>query len=238
MVRPLFLSLHGYSAFQDFHVFLVGDVTSTHGAEVRGLKLTIDEAASVLLEEAGQMDEGEFRGTGNERKHALAEETSTEGDAIETANEPSLRCVVRRLPHFNAGSKALSVEFGIGTDDVRSQPCSIFGVTILGSSTTTDNPFEILVDGNGILPFVDELLHGMADVDFIGKDDEALQGTIPQRLVTILEGIPWEEPVAVSQQQTVHRQVATDSYQPIVLAMMRVGKPKLIIQLINRHPSH
>ena len=199
MVRPLFLSLHGYSAFQDFHVFLVGNVASTHGAEMRGLKLTVDEPASVLLEEAGQMDKGEFGGAGNERKHALAEETSTEGDAIETANEPSFRCAVRWLPNFNTGSKALSVEFGIGADDVRSQPGSIFGVAVLGRSTATDNPFEVAVDGNGILLFFDELLHGMADVDFVGKDDEALQGTIPQRLIAILEGIPWEEPVAVSQ---------------------------------------
>lgn len=236
MVRPLFLSLHGYSAFQDFHVFLVGDMTSTHGAEMRGLELTVNKAASVLLEKTGKIDEGEFGGAGNEREHALAEETSTEGDAIETANEPSFRCTVRWLPNFNAGSKALSVEFGIGTDDVRSQPRSVFGVAVLGCSTAMDNPLEILVDGNGILPFFDELLHGMADVDFVGKDDKTLQGTIPQRLVAILEGIPWEEPVAVSQQQTVHRQVATDSYQPIVLALMRVWKPKLIIQLINRHP--
>ena len=177
MVRPLFLSLHGYSAFQDFHVFLVGDVASTHGAKVRGLKLTVDKAASVLLEETGKIDEGEFRGAGDEREHALAEETSTEGDAIETANESSLRCVVRRLPHFNAGSKALSVEFGIGTDDVRSQPRSVFGVTVLGCSTAMDNPFEVAVDGNGILLFFDELLHGMTDVDFVRKDDKALQGT-------------------------------------------------------------
>ena len=202
---------------------------------MRGLELTVDEAASVLLEKAGQIDEGEFGGAGNERKHALAEETSTEGDAIETTNELSLRCAVRWLPNFNAGSKALSVKFGIGTDDVRSQPGTVFSVAVLGCSTAMDNPFEILVDGNGILSFVDELLHGMADVDFVGKDDKTLQGTIPQRLVAMVEGIPWEEPVAVSQQQTVHRQVATDSYQPIVLAMMRVWKPKLIIQLINRH---
>lgn len=236
MVRPLFLSLHGYSAFQDFHVFLVGDVTSTHGAEMRGLELTVNKAAPVLLEKTGKIDEGEFGGAGNEREHALAEETSTEGDAIETANEPSFRCAVRWLPNFNAGSKALSVEFGIGTDDVRSQPRSVFGVAVLGCSTAMDNPLEILVDSNGILPFVDELLHGMADVDFVGKDDKTLQGTIPQRLVAMVEGIPWEEPIAVSQQQTVHREVATDSYQPIVLALMRVWKPKLIIQLINRHP--
>ena len=199
MVRPLFLSLHGYSAFQDFHVFLVGNVASTHGAEMRGLKLTVDEAASVLLEEAGQMDKGEFGGAGNERKHALAEETSTEGDAIETANESSFRCVVRRLPYLDTGRKALTVELGIGADDVRSQPGSIFGVAVLGRSTATDNPFEVAVDGNGILPFFDELLHGMTDVDLVGKDDEALQGTIPQRLVAMVEGIPWEEPVAVSQ---------------------------------------
>ena len=166
---------------------------------MRGLELTVNKAASVLLEETGKIDEGEFRGAGDEREHALAEETSTEGDAIETANEPSFRCTVRWLPNFNAGSKALSVELGIGADDVRSQPGSIFGVAVLGCSTAMDNPFEIVVDGNGILPFVDELLHGMADVDFVGKDDEALQGTIPQRLIAILEGIPWEEPVAVSQ---------------------------------------
>ena len=203
---------------------------------MRGLELTVNKAASVLLEKTGKIDEGEFGGAGNEREHALAEETSTEGDAIETANEPSFRCTVRWLPNFNAGSKALSVEFGIGTDDVRSQPRSVFGVAVLGCSTAMDNPLEILVDGNGILSFVDELLHGMADVDFVGKDDKTLQGTIPQRLVAMVEGIPWKEPIAVSQQQTVHRQVATDSYQPIVLALMRVWKPKLIIQLINRHP--
>jgi len=203
---------------------------------MRGLELTVNKAASVLLEKTGKIDEGEFGGAGNEREHALAEETSTEGDAIETANEPSFRCAVRWLPNFNAGSKALSVEFGIGTDDVRSQPRSVFGVAVLGCSTAMDNPFEILVDGNGILSFVDELLHGMADVDFVGKDDKTLQGTIPQRLVAMVEGIPWKEPVAISQQQTVHREVATDSYQPIVLALMRVWKPKLIIQLINRHP--
>ena len=203
---------------------------------MRGLKLTVNKAASVLLEKTGKIDEGEFGGAGNEREHALAKETSTEGDAIETANEPFIRCTVRRLPYLDTGSKTLSVEFGIGSDDVRSQPRSIFGVAVLGCSTAMDNPLEILVDGNGILSFVDELLHGMADVDFVGKDDKTLQGTIPQRLVAMVEGIPWEEPVAVSQQQTVHREVATDSYQPIVLALMRVWKPKLIIQLINRHP--
>ncbi len=174
-------------------------MTSTHGAEMRGLELTVNKAASVLLKKTGKIDEGEFGGAGNEREHALAEETSTEGDAIETANEPSFRCTVRWLPNFNTGSKALSVEFGIGTDDVRSQPRSVFGVAVLGRSTATDNPFEVAVDGNGILPFFDELLHGMTDVDLVGKDDEALQGTIPQRLIAILEGIPWEEPVAVSQ---------------------------------------
>lgn len=166
---------------------------------MRGLELTVNKAASVLLEKTGKIDEGEFGGAGNEREHALAEETSTEDDAIETANEPSFRCIVRWLPNFNTGSKALSVEFGIGTDDVRSQPRSVFGVAVLGRSTATDNPFEVAVDGNGILPFFDELLHGMTDVDLVGKDDEALQGTIPQRLIAILEGIPWEEPVAVSQ---------------------------------------
>ena len=199
MVRPLFLSLHGYSAFQDFHVFLVGDVTSTHGAEVWGLKLAVNESASVLLKETSKMDKGEFGGAGNERKHALSKETSAKSDAIETANEPSIRCIVRRLPHLNTGSEALSVEFGIGTDDVRSEPRSIFGVAVLGCSTATDNPFEVVIDGNGILVFVDELLHGMTDMDFVGKDDKTLQGTIPQRLVAIAEGIPWEEPVAVSQ---------------------------------------
>ena len=63
---------------------------------MRGLELTVDEAASVLLEEAGQMDKGEFGGAGNEREHALAEETSTEGDAIETANEPSSTVAIPR----------------------------------------------------------------------------------------------------------------------------------------------
>ena len=203
---------------------------------MRGLELTVNKAASVLLEKTGKIDEGEFGGAGNEREHALAKEASTKGDAIETTNKPSVRYIVRRLPHLDAGSKALSVEFGIGTDDVWSQPRSVFGVAVLGCSTAMDNPFEVAVDGNGILPFFDELLHGMTDVDLVGKDDKTLQGTIPQRLVAMVEGIPWEEPIAVSQQQTVHRQVATDSYQTIVLAMMRVGKPKLIIQLINRHP--
>ena len=41
-------------------VFVVGDVAGTHGTEVWGLKLTVDETASVLLEEAGKVDESEF----------------------------------------------------------------------------------------------------------------------------------------------------------------------------------
>ena len=98
MVRPLFLSLHGYSAFQDFHVFLVGDMASTHGAEMRGLELTVNKAASVLLEKTGKIDEGEFGGAGNEREHALAEETSTEGDAIETV--PMYRPMAAKLQYW------------------------------------------------------------------------------------------------------------------------------------------
>ena len=64
---------------------------------------------------------------------------------------------------------------------------------------------------------------------FVGEDDIPVKWTIPVRLTLHLEGEPGEEAVAVGQQQTVNRQVATYCHQPVLFAKMRIREPQFII---------
>ena len=66
------------------------------------------------------------------------------------------------------------MEFSVSLDDVGSQPCAFLFIAVLSSGTATYHTVEILVDGELIAVLVDQLLHGVADVDLFGKDDETL----------------------------------------------------------------
>ena len=165
----------------DADVFFVGDETATHAAKMGRFQLTINELASEGVEETGEVDEGEFRGVGLKREHALAKEGGSEVDAIEASHQTrgSVGGVGVVFPHLDTGGKALAVEFGIGADDVGPQPGSFFLVAVLGCGAAADDAIEVAIDGGFILTAADELAHGVADVDLLGKDDEALQGTEP-----------------------------------------------------------
>lgn len=205
-------------------IFLVRNVTATHSTKVRRFELTVDHKPSKHLEQTREMDEGQFRGAGHQREHALAKECPTQINAIETTYE---RVVF--IPYFNTRCKTLTMEFSIGLDDIGAQPGTIFFITILGCGTTSDDTIEVLVDGKLILMLFYQLLHGVTDVNLLGEDDEALQGTIPEGLLAIAEREPREETVGIGQQQTVDGEVATYSNQAIFFAQMRVRKPESFV---------
>ena len=101
--------------------------------------------------------------------------------------------------------------------------------------TAADHRLEVLIDGEQVAVLVDELLHGVADMYLAGKDDKTLQRTIPHWLFLMFEREPGEEPVGISQQQTVDTQVAANGHQPVVLALIRIREPKVIIELKNHN---
>ena len=117
----------------------------------------------------------------------------------------------------------------IGLDDVGTKPGAFFLIAILGGSTTAYYAVEILIDGRLQRLLTKQLLHGVADMNLAGKDDEALHGTEPQGLVFMAIGVPREKTVGIGQQQTINREVAADGYQSVILAQMRVGKPKVVV---------
>ena len=208
-------------------VFVIGDITATHGTKMGRFKLTVDHEAPEDIEHPGQMDKGQFRGAGNQRKHAFTKETSTQVDTIKATYEAI--AILMFLPHFNTRRKPLPMEFGIGPDDVRTEPGAILDVAVLGSGASVDNALEILVEGANITILVNELLHRMADMNLLRKDNETLQGTIPIRLIAMTEREPGEETIRISQQQTIDGEVATHSYQSVVLAQMRIREPQSIV---------
>ena len=121
------------------------------------------------------------------------------------------------------------MQFGVGFDNIRTEPCPLFLIAVLSSGAPSYHPLEIPIDGGCVTVLVDELLHGVTDMNLIRKDDEALQRTIPQRLFLSSEREPREVSVRVGQQQTVNGEVATHSHQSVFLSLVRVRKPQVII---------
>lgn len=208
-------------------VFVVRDITATHGTEMGRFKLAVDHEASEDIEHTGQMDEGKFRGTGNQREHTLSEEAPAKVDTIEAAYQAVAFFLF--LPHLDTRRKALTMEFGIGLDNVGPEPGAILRIAVLGSGTTLDDTIEILIDGDGIAILLDELLHGVADMDLLGENHETLQGTIPIGFIAVAEREPREETIGIGQQQTVDGEVATHSRQTIVLTIVRIREPEFIV---------
>ena len=69
----------------------------------------------------------------------------------------------------------------------------------------------------------------MADMNLFWKNDKTLAGTAPYRFLRMAESIPWKDAVAISQQQTVDAQVATDRKRPVVIGQTRIGEPEFLI---------
>ena len=208
-------------------VLVVGDIAANHAAEMGRLELTVDHEAAEGLEHTGQMDKGQLGGTGHQREHALAKETPAEVDARKTTHKPiAIRLF---LPHLDTCGKALMMEFSIGLDDIRTKPGALFRIAVLGGSTPTDDTIEILIKGEQVAVLFDELLHGRADMDLVGEDDETLQGTIPQGFLAMTEREPGEKAIGIGQQQTIDGEVASHSHQSVVFAQLGIRKPKFIV---------
>ena len=188
------------------------------------MKLAVDNRTASFLHCTGQVDEGQLRGTGHEREHAFAEEGAPDVDTVEAADQPLV------LPHLDAGGEALAVELGVGGNHVGAEP----GTVLLDAqpAAVADDAPEVLVDAQAVLALVHQRAHGVADVNLVGEDDEALHGTVPDGVVAA-EGVPWEYAVAVGQQQAVDAQVSTHGYQPVFFTKMGIGKPQSFIELYH-----
>lgn len=184
------------------------------------MKLAVDNRTASFLHCTGQVDECQLRGTGHEREHALAEEGTTDVDTVEAADQPLV------LPYLDAGGEALAVEFGVGGNHVGAEPGTVL-VDAQAAAVADDAP-EVLVDAQAVLALVHQRAHGVADVNLVGEDDEALHGTVPCGNVGA-ERKPGEDAVAISQQQAVDAQVAADSYATVIVAKVRVRKPQFIV---------
>ena len=216
----------------EFQVFIIVDVAAAHGLEVGCLELAIDEGVAELLHQAGTHDEGNLRGTGDEREHAFAKEAAAQGDAVESAHE---RIV---LPYLDTRRKALVVQSGVGFLHLGTEPGAQAFLT--QRAALVDDLLEVGIDGDAQFPSLDlvELLaHGVGDVDLVGEDDEALhrappldvglaRGGIDEFLAGVLgtEGIPWEDAPAIRQQQTLGAQIAAHGKKSIGFAVLRVGE--------------
>ena len=188
------------------------------------MKLAVDNRTASFLHCTGQVDESQLRGTGHEREHALAEEGAPDVDTVEAADQPLA------LPHLDAGGEALAVELGVGGNHVGAEPGTVF-IDAQPAAVADDAP-EVLVDAQAVLALVHQRAHGVADVNLVGEDDEALHGTVPDGVVAA-EGVPGEDAVAVGQQQAVDAQVAADGYAAVSIAEARVGEPQVVIQFVN-----
>jgi hypothetical protein len=65
----------------------------------------------------------------------------------------------------------------------------------------------------------------VAYVYLFWENDKTVHWTIPVGLVIQLIGIPWEDSVAICQEQTVDREVTTYGKESVGLAIFGVGKP-------------
>ena len=184
------------------------------------MKLAVNQLAASFLHGLSQVNQCQFRGVGFQRAHALAEEGQSDGDSVQATYK------LLAVPHFDADGKALTVQFLVGLDHLWPQP----GIFLVDAQLATrlNHAVEVLVDADSIAAFVHQRLHGVADVNLVGKDDKALHGTEPFN-ACMAKRVIREDAVAVGQQQTVYAQVATNGNTPIVVAPVGVWEPEFIV---------
>ncbi|CUP03076.1 Uncharacterised protein [Segatella copri] len=117
-------------------------------------------------------------------------------------------------------------------DDVLAQPCAIFPIPSVGLAASPYHTIEIFVDSYAVSVLSHQGTHGMTDVDFIRKDDETLHRTEPEYFRLVTETIPGKNAIAISQQQAVDTQIATNRKASILIAIMRIGKVNLVRSII------
>lgn len=201
------------------HELVVGDEASAHAFEMVGAKLAVDEPIFALLQMLCQRDEGHLGGIGSEGAHALAAEGASHLDAIETADEGVV------VPNFYAVCHALGMELEIGREEMFAEPATSLAVAPIDAAAAAHDAFEILVEGDTIFPTLEELAHGVGDVNVVGKDDETLWRTPPEGLLLVVVGIPLEDALSIAREEPVGGDVATDGQQTVVgIGGVWVGK--------------
>ena len=197
---------------EEAHVGGVGDVAAAHGAEMGGLELAVDHGAADGAEDAGEVDEGDFGGAGDVGEHAFAEEAFVELYAVEATYEAAVG-----VPDFDAVGIAAAVELGVGGNHVGAEPGAGHVDALLGAAG--DDAGEVAVNGGAVKPLVQEGAHGVGDVDFVGEDDEALRGAIPEHLFAA-EGEPGEDAQGVGVEQAQGREVAAHGVEAVGVALL------------------
>ena len=190
----------------DLCVFFVGDVAAAHGTEVGRFELTVDKSAPEFAKPGGEVDEGELRGVGNQREHALTEEEIVDDDTIESTH------YFLPVPYLDTGGEAFMMEIGVGLDHFGTEPGALILIAVLGSGAVLDDGFEVGVEADSVLVLLHELTHGMTDVYLVGEDDKTVEGTVPEGLWLLLIGVPREIAIEVAQYEAVDTEVATHCY--------------------------
>lgn len=111
----------------------------------------------------------------------------------------------------------MTMELGIGFDDVGDQPTSFLCGAVLGCGAALQHTRKIFVNRDAIQILMNELAHGMTHMDLVRKNDKTLERTEPQGLLLIAIGEPREEAVGVSEQQAIDTEVAAYGYKSVFL---------------------
>ena len=181
----------------------------------------------MLTHEVGKEYQCHLAGVGHEREHALAEECASNCYAIQSAHQSAV------LPHLHALRKTLSMQFGIGAYDFVAQPCTGMHVATAGSGTSVYHSVETFAHRHLKHSLVHQRAHRVRHVYLVGKDDEALLRTIPQRLLLVAKRIPREYAVAICQQQTVDTKVAAYAQQSVGLYVDGTRKYQFFTYSVN-----
>lgn len=142
---------HQRSFLQNVQILVVRDEAAAHAAEMRRLKLAVDQSAAILRHILCECDERHLTAVGYQREHALAEKAAANVDAIDAAHQAFA------LPHLNAGSKALTVQLLISVYHVAAQPGTLLVVTQF--ATKTDNVMKVAVYAYAISPLSHQFAH-------------------------------------------------------------------------------
>jgi len=131
-----------------------------------GQELGVEQAPAATLQPGDQMHEGDFRCVALAAEHAFAEEGTTEGDAVEAADE------VLIAPDFDAVGLAAGVQLDVEAADRGVDP-AVFPARAGGGAGFEDG-VEGGVDPDSDAVGADGAPEPGGDVEAVERDDAAL----------------------------------------------------------------
>lgn len=204
-------------------IFVVGNVSATHRAQVRRFYLAIDDAVAYAVKPMGEEYQCEFRPIGHKRKHTFAYKASAHGDAVEPAHELVVAI------HLHARSVAQFVKFGILLNHCVAQPSTFIIYSVVASAAIVNYALEIGVYRKREFIFVEDGAHRVRDVNLFGENHKTLHRAKPQN-GTLAEGEPRKYTMAVGENEAVDREVAAKGKTSVGITITRVGKPYFVVK--------